>query len=99
MVDLTLDELADAMGEVIGSMVREAETELGERQAALEARLARLEATPRLKYCGVWKPEAVYSAESLITHSGSLWLARAATSERPGAGATQWQLIAKRGSK
>jgi hypothetical protein len=99
MTELPLDDIADAIGQVIGTTARELEADFQARQAALEARLARLEAMPRLRYCGIWKPETTYSAESLTTHSGSLWLSRAATSERPGAGSTQWQLIAKRGGK
>jgi hypothetical protein len=96
---MTLDELADAIGEAIGNTARDIESDFRERHAALEARLARLEAMPRLRYCGIWKPETTYSAESLTTHSGSLWLARAETSQRPGNGVSGWVLIAKRGSK
>jgi hypothetical protein len=99
MVSLTIDELADSLGSAIAEITKELETDFAERHAALEARLARLEAMPRLRYCGIWKPETTYSAESLTTHSGSLWLARAETSQRPGNGVSGWVLIAKRGSK
>jgi hypothetical protein len=65
MAELTLDELADAMGEVIGTTARELEADFQARQAALEARLARLEARSELRYRGVWRAGQSYPANSM----------------------------------
>jgi hypothetical protein len=95
---MTLDELADAIGQVIGNTARELEADFAARSAAVEARLARLEAMPRLKYMGVWRPGGDYQEGAMVSHSGSLWIAKSATGdERPGNGATSWQLAVKRG--
>jgi hypothetical protein len=98
MAELTLDDIASAVGEVIGTTAKEVETEFQARHAALEARLARLEAMPRLKYHGVSQAAQEYAEGSMVSCSGSLWIAKSAPGdERPGNGATAWQLAVKRG--
>jgi hypothetical protein len=101
-VPITLDELADALGEAIGVTSKEVETELRSdfqsQHAALAARVARLEAIPRLRYHGVWQAAQEYTEGSMVSCSGSLWIAKSATGDqRPGNGATAWQLAVKRG--
>jgi hypothetical protein len=93
--DPLLDMIADSVGEVIGTTARELEDGLTAQIVALKARLTHLEET-RFKYCGVWAPGR-YGENSFVTHSGSMWISKAATDEKPGAGATAWQLAVKRG--
>jgi hypothetical protein len=63
------------------------------------ARLDKLEARPELKYCGVWVAGKTYQENMLVTHSGSLWIAKKSTAAYPGGGAEpdSWQLCVKRG--
>jgi hypothetical protein len=97
MAELTLDELAASVGEVIGTTAKEVEDEFKARHAALEARLARLEARSELRYRGVWRAGQTYPASSMISHAGSLWISEETTAEKPGAGRTSWTLAVKRG--
>jgi hypothetical protein len=87
------------------AVLLEAETALVEmlvlplqrRVKALEAQVAALEARPQLKYLGTYKPDAVYSENSLTTYDGSLFIARKETRATPGDGNQDWQLCTKRG--
>jgi hypothetical protein len=54
--------------------------------------------TTQLRYRGTWKP-GTYNEGSVVTSSGSMWIAKSVTSERPGNGATAWQLTVKRGGR
>ena len=47
-------------------------------------------------YRGVWR-DGEYAAGDTATWDGSLWIAREATSAKPGAVDSGWQLAAKRG--
>jgi len=48
-------------------------------------------------YKGVWKESAgEYQRGDMVTHKGSVWLAKEATTERPGAG-DGWKLVVKSG--
>ena len=68
------------------------------RLDALEQRMQRLGARPRVCYQGVWRVELPYRIGDMVTSSGSLWIARAdSTGQRPGAGPSAWQLAAKGG--
>jgi hypothetical protein len=97
MVDMSLDELADAIGQVIGNTARELEADFAARSAAVEARIARLEARSELRYRGVWRAGQSYPANSMCSHAGSLWISAEATEAKPGAGHTAWTLAVKRG--
>lgn len=68
------------------------------RIAALERRIADLEARPRMVYRGTWAPDAVYGIGEYATDHGSVWHCNAAagTRERPGNSAA-WTLAVKRG--
>ena len=64
---------------------------------ALSQRVAVLEARPTLKYLGPWKSTDEYSENSLVTHSGSMFVATIKSKGlRPGDGSA-WKLCCKRG--
>lgn len=48
-------------------------------------------------YRGVYVPGQAYAKADSVTFGGSQWIAREATSEKPGEGATHWQLAVKTG--
>lgn len=52
---------------------------------------------PSLVYCGVWKDGQQYDHGDVVTWAGSAWIARASTKDKPGDGATAWQLAVKAG--
>lgn len=67
------------------------------RIAALEAKIARLEARPALKYAGVWNSAAgAYSPGDIVTHQGSAWICHTSTVATPGQ-TKDWQLMVKAG--
>jgi hypothetical protein len=60
-------------------------------------RIEALEKRPAgMVYKGVWAPEIGYPANSVVTHSGTAWIAMEPShpSEKPGAGGP-WKMIAK----
>lgn len=62
-----------------------------------EARLAKLEARPELKFCGSHQRALTYARGSIVNHDGSCWIAlRQVEGERPGEGQA-WQLLVKKG--
>jgi hypothetical protein len=67
-----------------------------DRTAALEKRVAELEARPQLAYRGVWSEQEEYTPGDLVTLHGSMFYCRAATRNRPGA-SVDWQMCVKRG--
>lgn len=99
-ISFLLKHFRDCVGPIIGThrlRIREAH----ERIAALEARIAELESQPGgFCYRGVWKEGEVYNREVGVTHAGSMWIAKAVTTERPGTdeGAAFWVLAVKRGT-
>ena len=93
--DPWLDMIADSVGEVVGTTAKELEDELTAQIIELKSRINHLESTA-FKYCGTWAPGR-YGENSFVTHSGSMWISKALTDEKPGAGATAWQLAVKRG--
>lgn len=54
---------------------------------------------PCFKYRGVWREAQTYWRGNAVSHSGSTWMALAATTTRPGTkeGAVDWQLACKAG--
>ena len=48
-------------------------------------------------YCGVWREGQSYVKGDTVTFGGSAWIARATTTDKPGDGATAWQLAVKAG--
>ena len=61
-------------------------------------RIKYLETQPLPDYKGVYEPGANYPKNSLVTHEGSLWIARSATGSAPGnPGGSDWKLCVKRG--
>jgi hypothetical protein len=63
----------------------------------LQARIAALEARPELKYGGVFEQGAAYREGTLVTRSGSLWLALRETRAAPGSDPEKWRLVVKSG--
>jgi hypothetical protein len=82
--------IAKGLAPVLQKAVQDAVMGLALRVAALENR-------PEVKYAGTHVPSEVYSAGSLVTRAGSLWLAIARTKETPGTCA-DWRLVVKRGT-
>lgn len=63
----------------------------------LKARIEELERRPELKYLGVFRDDGrKYSEGSAVTHSGGIWIALRATTEKPNHSA-DWQLAVKSG--
>lgn len=69
-----------------------------EQIAALEKRIAELEARPIFEDAGVWAENRSYARGQGTTFDGSFWLAKRSTTfgERPG-GCDAWRLAVKRG--
>jgi hypothetical protein len=44
---------------------------------------------------GVWREGETFERGAVVAHSGASWIARDQTSEKPGDGATAWQLMVK----
>ena len=91
------------LAEVIEAVVDGFRAAAGRHKAemdALKARIKSLEDRPPLKYCGVWVAGKTYLENSLVTKSGSLWIAKQTTAAYPGGGARpdSWQLCVKRGA-
>jgi hypothetical protein len=69
----------------------------------LQHRMKALEQKPTLKYRGIWSEGTFYEANALVTHGGSLWIAKSQSRGRtPGIRSeveesAPWQLCAKRG--
>ena len=66
------------------------------RFESLEARVAELEQRPTPIYRGTHQQGKAYSANSLTTRSGGLWIALKATAAVPGTDAS-WKLVVKQG--
>ena len=66
----------------------------------LERRVAKLEESTKSNladaYRGVYSEDEQYSRGSLVTRSGSLWLALSKTSRTPGT-SDDWKMIVKKG--
>jgi hypothetical protein len=68
--------------------------------AAMELRLRAVEERPGLKYHGVWLEGASYREGDVVTWGGSVFIAREATTAKPGAATAQsraWTLAVKAG--
>jgi hypothetical protein len=101
--DLThlVDKVVDIVYEAVGkgfTAHKEKIADLSARVQQLEAQLARSEkAVSNVRWSGVFHESASYHEGELTTDRGALWLARTATSERPGS-SSAWVLICKSGS-
>ena len=64
-----------------------------------DERIAELEARPvGLKYLGTFERGTSYAEHDGVTHHGSTWVARRATTSEPGTPDSGWQLAVKRGA-
>jgi len=84
---------SDAIFPIIGKKF----TQQQARIDALEQRITQLEARPLQKWAGVHVDGAPYAEASLVTKSGSLWVATTATTSTPGEPGGDWRLIVKKG--
>jgi hypothetical protein len=64
----------------------------------LKARIAELE-QKFPEHRGTWEPSRTYPKGTIVNHQDSSWMATAITDERPGEGATSWNLLSKRGAR
>jgi hypothetical protein len=65
------------------------------RLDALESRLEALESKPDVKFCGVYESGRSYAPGDACTHSGGLWICKAATTGQPNHDYAGWQLAVK----
>jgi len=65
--------LADVVVEAIKVAIAPRDAKI----AALEQRIAELEARPAMKDAGVWKAGTVYDAGAIVSHGGSGWICSA----------------------
>ena len=88
MASIPFDEHAvEMIARVVGSELGELRQDLMDKVNDLSSRLlGRLEARPQLRWAGVWKHGTPTGVNSMITHSGSLWLCTTTTdgTVRPG---------------
>jgi chitodextrinase len=96
-IEALADEAVKSIKSYIGRQLAETAAGLSAQIAKVEQRLARVENRPQLRYAGVWKAGTVYAEHTAVTHDGSIWIAREATSIRPGDGSGAWILAVKRG--
>ena len=71
--------------------------ERNDKIAALEAKVAQLEARPFAKWCGTFEDGKAYAECSMLTHKGGLWVATRDTAQRPGDPSSGWRLCVKSG--
>ena len=104
---MTKGDVSKYMGQILGPVFEsilkrfarmeehaaETERRSAQRVQRLEERMA---AASGLRYLGVHDDGEAYEAGDAVTHGGSLWVARARTSSKPGTDDT-WTLAIKRG--
>jgi hypothetical protein len=90
------DEL-EALAAVLGPVIKEQLALRDARLVSLEAEVAQLKSRPLQKWAGIHIAGVPYAEASLVTRSGSLWVATTATTTTPGEHGSDWRLIVKRG--
>ena len=91
MTDTALKKLVKSLAPVIHDVVARSAAPLLRRIEELERRHA-------LPYNGVWGASDAYTAGELVTHDGSMWIAkRESIGRRPGNDPNVWTLVVKRG--
>ena len=65
--------------------------------AQLEARIAKLETKPFVKFCGTFEGGKSYDPGDAVVHASALWICRASTSGTPSKDFVGWQLALKKG--
>jgi hypothetical protein len=68
-----------------------------EAVAPLKAKIAELEALPKLKYRGIWDDKTEYREGNFVTHHGSIWHCNARSTGRMPGASDDWVLAVKRG--
>ncbi len=92
---------ADFWREVASAITSLIDVKFGRLKNENEAIMRRLkyqEEQPSLEYFGVYESGQNYKRNSLVTHEGSLWIAKSNTGSSPGnPGGSQWKMCVKRG--
>jgi hypothetical protein len=94
---MALPKWLDAFADSVLGTIKGERTRTDAKIAALEIRLAALEARPEIKYCGAYAGGETYQAGSLASRRGGLWLALRETQAAPGTDPEGWRLIVKSG--
>ena len=68
------------------------------RLDALQRRVEELEQRPQVRWMGVYQDGQQYAVGTLVTRSGSLWLATERTGGVPGKEGSGWKLVVKAGA-
>lgn len=85
-------DLVETLGQLAGDRLRGHD----DRLAALEQRLAQVEATKGIAYRGIWTEGTLYSRGDFATRGGSCWHANCETYSKPGE-SPDWTLAVKCG--
>ncbi len=86
---------AKFLGGVLTLAGQQLAEKLNAKFAKLEAEIEQLKARPLQKWAGTHNEGTRYTEASLVTRSGSLWVATTATSATPGEPDSGWRLIVK----
>jgi hypothetical protein len=70
---------------------------IGGRFNELERRVAVLERTPNMKYCGIWKVGETHVPGDTVTYSNGLWICLAETPGEPNRDFVGWRLVLRAG--
>lgn len=92
-----IEDYIQKYSEVIVPVLRKRFDELEARLEAQAQEIAALRARPLQKWAGVHITGTPYAEASLVTKSGSLWVATTATTTTPGDPGGDWRLIVKKG--
>lgn len=93
---MNVEALMKGIAPVIREYVR---LEIEKSEESLLQRIAELESRQKeFKYVGTWKSDREYQRGNFATHSGSIWHANEATSDKPGL-SNSWTLACKSGDR
>lgn len=87
------DSLTTAIATFVTRLIKEDRVRL----AALEQRLAGIEAKPHLKFCGTYQRGTTYTPGDAVVRDGSLWVCKAETSGAPTEDFVGWQQAVRKG--
>ncbi len=91
-------ELGATIREYVERRLAEASGRQKNANEALQNQIKFLMEQPSLEYFGVYEHGQNYKRNSLVTHEGSLWIAKSNTGSAPGnPGGSQWKMCVKRG--
>lgn len=92
----THDQIQTQIRQLYGQMLDERATVSAYLEAAF-ARIDQLERSAKgMAYRGVYRSDESYEPQDVVTFSGSAWICKEATTDKPGEGGA-WQLMVKKG--